>query len=452
MGSRYSSTKQNKMLIPGILGYLVTSKYPNLPNVVLNTIKMKNQTMLLMATIVALLFFPDVNFAQAPNLGSASNLVLFTTTGAVGNTGTSQITGNVGANTGAITGFEPPTTLVGAIDSGNAVTMQYAIDVQSAYDQLFNTTPTSTSHAPAFGSNETVFAGVYAIAAAGSVAGDLTLDAQGDPNAVFIFKFGGAFNTSASTRIILINGALSSNVFWAAEGAITMAAATDMKGTLIANNGAISLGTGGTLDGRMFSTTGAATIDASTITVPAGASLPIQLLTFTGACEKQQVVLRWSTATETANSYFTVERSVAGINWQVVGTVAGNGTSSLQHNYMLTDKLSYTGTSLYRLKQTDINGNHKYGNIIAVKNCTNEGTNDLTISPNPSNGKFELSGGNIGEVHSIEIFNSEGKQVYAKPGLQSKFDLSGQAPGVYYLRAHLDSKEVNLRFVVGGQK
>lgn len=410
---------------------------------------MRNKTLLFIVTVATLLFSPNVNFAQAPNLGSASNVVLFTTTGAVGNTGISQINGNIGTNAGAITGFEPPTTMTGIIDSGNVVTAQYATDVQAAYNQLFNTAATYTSHTPAFGSGETLFPGVYAIAAAGSIAGVLNLDAQGDPNAVFIFKFGGAFTTGASTTVNLMNGATPCNVFWAAEGAIAMAAVTDIKGTLIANNGAISMGAGGTLQGRMFSTTGAASIYGVAISVPGCAILPIQLLSFTGNCDKQNVVLTWRTAWEMNNKYFTVEKSIEGINWQLVGTVESAGNSSIQHVYALTDRLPDTKASLYRLKQTDLDGNYKYSNIVAVKKCRSEDINNLAIYPNPSAGKFDLLfKGDIGQIHSIEIFNSSGQKLFESIGLLTKFNLSNQSPGIYFMHVNLNSETVKLKIVV----
>jgi hypothetical protein len=203
----------------------------------------------------------------APNLGIAANFVLFTITGAVSNTGVSMIKGNIGTNAGAISNFDTA-NVTGSVYNADSITVECSIDLLAAYNQLNNTVPTSTSHTPAFGSGETLFAGVYSIAAAGSVAGELTLDAQGDPNAVFIFKIGGAFTTGASTTINLINGASACNVFWKAEGAISMAASTIMKGTLIANNGAISMGANGSLEGRMFSTTGAAYVYAVSASIP----------------------------------------------------------------------------------------------------------------------------------------------------------------------------------------
>ena len=411
---------------------------------------MKTKFLQFIVATLVLFSLPNLNFAQGPNLGTAANFVLFTTTGAVGNTGISQLRGNIGTDNGAITGFEPPTTVNGNIESANGVTAQCAMDLQAAYDELFNTASTSTSHTPAFGGGETLFAGVYSIAAAGSVAGDLTLDAQGNSNAVFIFKFGGAFTTGASTTINLINNASACNIFWVAEGAISMAASTTMMGTLIANNGAISMGAGGILEGRMLSTVGAASTYQVTASAPCMlTSLPIQLLSFTGNCHEQDVVLKWNTASESNNDYFTIERSINGINWQVAGTVTGAGNSSSQSLYMFTDKQPNKEGGLYRLKQTDFDKNYKYGKVIGLKKCVNDAINSLTIYPNPGNGKFELLfDGNINQVQAITIFNSSGQKSFESNSFQSKFNLTDKAPGIYFMSLRIDSKLINLKIVV----
>lgn len=213
-----------------------------------------------------LLLSINITFSQCvPNFGSASKYALFTVSGAIGNTGTSLISGDLGTNIGAINGFESPTIVNGDLYISDFNTSNASLDLISAYNQLFNTVATNTGHAPVFGLNETITSGVYAIAAAGSVVGNLTLDGQGDVNAIFILKFGGAFTTSASSSVILTNGTNPANVFWIADGAIAMAASTSMYGTLIANNGAISMGALGNLHGRMYSTTGAVSVYATTL-------------------------------------------------------------------------------------------------------------------------------------------------------------------------------------------
>ncbi|MDB5223510.1 MAG: hypothetical protein JWN83_2177 [Chitinophagaceae bacterium] len=222
-------------------------------------------------TALSFLFFPATNFAQAPNLGTAANFVLFSSTGAVGNTGISQLTGNIGTNSGAITGFG---NVNGVMHTPDGATAQCATDVLAAYTQL-NTTASTSVHGPVLGNGETLFAGVYSMSAAASVNGVLTLDAQNNANAVFIFKTGGALTTAASATVNLINGALACKVFWIAEGAISMAALTTMRGTLIANNGALDMGDGGLLEGRAFSTAGAVSVYGTLAYIPIGCGSPL---------------------------------------------------------------------------------------------------------------------------------------------------------------------------------
>lgn len=213
-----------------------------------------------------------VNYPPPPNLGTAVNFVFFTVGGAVGNTGISTITGNLGTNAGAITGLTT-STVIGSLHTANAATVQGATDVVAAYNQLNAIAATST-HGAVLGNGEILTPGVYNLPAAGSVAGVLTLDAQGDANAVFVIKVGAALTTGAGAAVSLVNGATACNVFWKAEGAITMAASTTMRGTLIANNAAASMGAGSVLEGRLFSTLGDVTFNAVSAVLPACACTP----------------------------------------------------------------------------------------------------------------------------------------------------------------------------------
>jgi hypothetical protein len=211
-------------------------------------------------TLYVLMFFyfgfiPSSQAQCLPNLGASSNFVLFTTAGAIGNTGTSFITGDIGTNIGAVTGFGSPTVVNGGTHIANNTTSQAITDLTAVYNQLYALTPTNTTHAAAFG-GETLTSGIYSIGGAGSLAGTLVLDGQGNSNAIFVFKIGGAFTSGAASTITLVNGASATNVFWLADGAVSMGASTIISGTVIAN-GAISMGDGGILHGRLLSTTGA---------------------------------------------------------------------------------------------------------------------------------------------------------------------------------------------------
>ena len=194
-------------------------------------------------TVVSLLSFSIINFGQTINLGTVANFILFSTSGAVTNTGVSHFKGNVGTNSGASTGF-------GNIDGTSAVA---ASDLLSGYNQLNAKTPTANPTST-LGNGQTLDSGVYLVSSAATLNQTLTLDAQGNANAVFIFQIQGAFTATAASQIILINGAKSSNVFWKVEGLVNIAAAAIIKGTIVANNAAINLLAGVNLEGRALST------------------------------------------------------------------------------------------------------------------------------------------------------------------------------------------------------
>ena len=234
---------------------------------------MKNR-LLHTVTSIALLFSPILNFAQAPTLGTAADFVLFSSTGALENVGISfqtHLIGNIGKDgAGAITGFG---NVNGVIHNNDAASHQAASDLLLAYTQLIGAS-SQTGHAPALG-GATLVAGAYAIFGAATLDGTLTLDGQLNPNAVFIINIGGAFSTSDSAKVNLINGTQPCNVFWTTSDVVTLNKATTMKGTIIANNAAIIINSDVSLEGRVLTTTGAITVNKITANIPTGCSRPV---------------------------------------------------------------------------------------------------------------------------------------------------------------------------------
>jgi gliding motility-associated-like protein len=201
----------------------------------------------------------SVNFGPAAAvdvLGSLKQYALFTSDGDVTNAATSGIVGHIGTNVGVISGFGT-STHVGSFNLPSASTAKAAVDLDNAYNQLTLLANTELGHPAAFGLGETVFQGVYYTAGAGSLAGTIILDAQGDSDAIFVFKFNGAFSAAAQSKVILTNGALQYNVFWISEGATDVGTFSYMKGTIIAHGGAATMGANGNLEGRLLSTAGA---------------------------------------------------------------------------------------------------------------------------------------------------------------------------------------------------
>jgi hypothetical protein len=132
--------------------------------------------------------------------------------------------------------------------------------------------PVTDTHALTFGSGETLNPGVYTVAGAASIAGSLTLDGQGDPDALFIIKAIGAFNTGASVTVALINGAAAHNIYWIAETAIGLGAGTVIQGTIFSNSGAVAVGAGSNVTGRLLTKSGALSAGVSIISLPTTSS------------------------------------------------------------------------------------------------------------------------------------------------------------------------------------
>lgn len=386
-----------------------------------------------------------------PILGTVANFALFTSVGACTNTATSGIIGDVGSDAGPVNGFSS-SVIVGSLHNADATTVQASVDLQNAYTQLFNTTTTNAAHTPAFGSEETLTGGVYSIAAAGSLAGNLILDGQGNTNATFIFKFDGAFTTAAQSKVILINGANHCNIFWVAEGAVSMGTFSYMKGTLIANNGANTMGANGNLEGRMLSTSGAIGFSTGVIYTSYFCSnpiaLPIELISFTGSCDLQNTRLEWSTASEINNDYFSIERSLDVINWKLVSKVEGAGNSNSIKNYSYIYKEPTHEIYYYRLKQTDFNGQFEHSDIIATNKCDDDLT-ELAIYPNPANEAINLSyRGDKSQINSTTIYNALGEMVHHSEFYQSKIVLENKINGIYFLHLNLSSKIIIEKFII----
>lgn len=213
-----------------------------------------------------LLALTDRSTAQAPVLGTTAGFAVFSSNGAVSNTGMSHITGNVGTNNGSSTNFG---NVDGVMHDSDGATAIAAADLILAYNELDAAIPTSFP-APLLGNGQELYPGIYAIPSSASLDNTLTLNGQGSADSVFIFQIEGAFSSSAQSQVVLTNGALACNVFWKIEGLVDLATNTSIKGTIVANNAAIILNTGVTVEGRALSTTGAITVSGVTVTTPSG--------------------------------------------------------------------------------------------------------------------------------------------------------------------------------------
>lgn len=213
----------------------------------------------------------DAGAGQQPvDLGSAGSFAVLA--GAtVTSTGGGTIDGDVGVWPGItfVVGV-PPVVVDGTVHLDDSIAMQAQADLTTAYNDAAGRT-----------------VGVIGIADAGELGGktlvpglynsnsgefkislvDLTLDAQGDPNAVWIFQMGSTLTVGVGRKVILSGGAQAKNIFWQVGSSATLETTAVFKGTILALT-SISVKTGASLDGRALASNGAVTLDANTLTKP----------------------------------------------------------------------------------------------------------------------------------------------------------------------------------------
>lgn len=207
----------------------------------------------------------DVTGAEAPIiLGTAESFAILGGS-TVTNTGPTVVTGDLGVYPGtAVTGF-PPGTVIGAIHAADAVALQAQTDTGTAYDALAAAPCTVTYDVPTDLGGQTLVPGTYCFASSANVTGALTLDANGDPDAVFIFKMESTLITASNASVLLVDGAEECNVFWKVGSSATIGTDTTFVGTIIALT-SIALQTDASLHGRALARNGEVTMDSNVVT------------------------------------------------------------------------------------------------------------------------------------------------------------------------------------------
>jgi hypothetical protein len=194
-----------------------------------------------------------------PNIGNFSVLAGTTVT----NTGSTVVSGDVGVCPGtAVTGF-PPGLAGGTIHLADGVASLAQATLTAGYIDAAGRAGGTSVAGDLVG--QTLTSGVYTSTSSLANSGDLTLDAQGNPSAVFIFQIASTLTTGSGSHVVLANGAKACNVFWQVGSSATLGTNSVFKGTIMALT-SITVTTGVNLEGRALARNGAVTLDTDVIT------------------------------------------------------------------------------------------------------------------------------------------------------------------------------------------
>ena len=202
--------------------------------------------------------------ATSVPLGTAGSFAVLAGSG-ITNTGPTTIAGDIGTF--------PTTTIVGAGSitqtgtnhAGDAVTQGAKNDLVTAYGTAAGEGPPTAVTGEV--GNRTLRAGVYKAATSMGLTGALTLDAAGNPDAVFVFQAGSTLTTASASSVVLVNGAQACHVFWQVGSSATLGTTTRFRGNVLATT-SITLKTSATVEGRVLARDGAVTLDHNVITQP----------------------------------------------------------------------------------------------------------------------------------------------------------------------------------------
>ena len=168
--------------------------------------------------------------------------------------------------------------------------------------------------------------------------------------------------------------------------------------------------------------------------------LPIELLSFDAEQENNDVILKWATATEINNAFFTVEKSYDGINFFELAKVKGSGNSNVINDYQIIDNTDIATINYYRLMQTDFDGNYTYSKIISLSDKSNDSFKILNSWVGESGTiNMEIQSSTLALVQ-IELVNSLGQVVYNNTVSVNEgkglyiINTSNYTEGLYFIR------------------
>jgi hypothetical protein len=199
------------------------------------------------------------------SLGTNASTLAVLAGSSITNTGATTITGDMGLSPGTSVGGFPPGILNGTLHINDAVANQAKLDLTSAYNDAAGRTCTDIVTLSGNIGGLTLTPGLYKSTSSLAVSsGDVTFDAKGNANAVFIIQIASTLTTTSGRQVILSGGAQAANIFWQVGSSATFGTTSVFKGTVMAMQ-SITFDTGATLNGKALARTGTVTLAGNTI-------------------------------------------------------------------------------------------------------------------------------------------------------------------------------------------
>ena len=282
------------------------------------------------------------------NLGTTSTFAVLAGE-TITNTGPTKISGslpegggNVGVSPGSEFTHQADVTMTGwQVYIADAVALQAQADLKHAYDDAAGRTPFTTIN-PELGGT-TLFPGIYRSDSGFQITGTLTLDAQGDPDAVFVFQSGSTLITASDSHVKLIGDARYCRVFWKVTSSATLGTNSYFVGHIFALT-SIAANTGATVQGQLLARTGSVTLDSNTITNGICETIPIPTPTYI------YIPMPIATPTPTPTVIITEEET---ITTTVTGGLLPDTSTHLYEFLLFGAALTLVGSLIWRNRKRD---------------------------------------------------------------------------------------------------
>lgn len=225
--------------------------------------------------------------------------------------------------------------------------------------------------------------------------------------------------------------------------------------TINASGIATGVSTGTVTVNYSVTVNGCTTVVTTVLTITA--FIPIELMEFSAACVDEKVILKWRTALERNNDFYTIEKSFDASLWEEIGFVDGAGTTSSVNHYEFIDEteawISDLASSIfYRLKQTDFDGQSGYYGPLSVSCISGNDWNLLIINPVSDALTGTLYAAEESEA-VLEIFDLQGRIIHREKinvvngSNLLQMDITSLVNGFYFIKAYNEKKNILCKFV-----